>query len=863
MLDRIPRFLGLSALSLAFTSLASAQCSEWSSAFHSPGAAGGVLAQLVVGGGSELIAGGEFRWIGPTQAPYVAVFDGLTWTGLGAGPPGPAMALASMDTGGATTIFAGGDGYIAAWDGMNWTAFDVNGEVRALHVHDDGSGPKLYAGGTFVSIEGTGIKNLARLDGTWSAVGLGPSSGTVNALITHDDGTGADLYVGGAFNSIGGVSTRGIARWDGTTYHALGGGLDGQPGFGTQVRAMLSQVGPGGVPELHVGGKFLVAGGSPADPWVVWSQGAWSNLGAGPDQVFAMTLRDGPGGLSVCASRPNRVDCFDGFSFQTLPHQANTPALSLAAFGGGLPQDLYRGTDIINESGSHMGRWNGTDWRPLFEGTATGLGIASAISDLAVHDFGNGDELVAVAAYFQPFTELRIQRFDGSRWAEVPSAGLEVNFQRDTQSIDGSLYLVGSHRVPASNANWPAVRFNGNQWLKVGSQITSSGRAETMAAFDAGSGPELYVGGVFTSLDNPETKGIARLEGQEWVSVAGSINGVGGSLSSAVYKLLPWNDGTGTDLYAGGTFQNAGDQPCRSIARWDGTDWSPLAGGMNQGQFQLATIYDMTIWDSPRGEQLIVGGIFEQAGNVPCESVAAWDGSSWSALGSGIDGYVFKLLAFDPDGQGEKLYAMGEFSTAGGQMVEGSAVWDGLSWSPSGIPSTSQPRMEAYDDGTGRALFIGGTFDEAGGIPSKNIARFSDPCGATLGFPGCTSLSNSTDQAGLVRATGVASVAAMDITLVASRLPANANTLFFYGTEPGFGTAGDGVLCIGGLVQRILPVVGANANGVATLPFDFQAPYATNAVAGESIVIQGFYRDAAGGPAGFQTTDSLRIELRP
>lgn len=863
MLDRIPRPLGLFALSLALPSLAAAQCPEWSTAFSSPGAPGSVLAQTVTAGGDELVAGGEFRWIGATPAPYVAVFDGSTWTGLGSGPPGPALALASMDTGGTTTIFAGGDDYVAAWDGMNWTTFSVDGDIRALHVHDDGTGPALYAGGTFQSIDGSSIKNLARLNGVWSAVGSGLNSGTVRALTTHDDGSGADLYVGGSFDSIGGVQTRALARWDGASFHAVGGGFDGSSGLGTQVRAMVSQVGPGGAAELHVGGKFFFAGGNSVDPWVIWRQGAWIDAGSGPGQVYAMTLRDGPGGPSVCASRADRVDCFDGFSFQSIPHETFVPSLSLAAFGGGLPQDLYRGTGLINESGSHMGRWDGSSWRPLFEGSATGLGVGSAVGDLGVHDFGSGEELVAVIADFQPSTEWRIQRFNGSQWSDVPTAGLDVNFQRDIQSIDGSLYLIGSHRVATSNANWPAVRYDGNQWLKVGSQIPSSGWATTLTAFDAGSGPELYIGGPFSSLDSPETTGIARLEGQEWVSVAGGMNGVGGSLSNAVYKLLPWNDGTGTDLYAGGVFLNAGNQLSRSIARWDGTSWSPLAGGVNSTQTQLAYIYDMAVFDGPQGEQLIVAGQFDQAGNVPCSSIAAWDGNSWSALGSGIDGFVFKLLAFDPDGQGEQLYAMGSFSSAGGQMVDGSAVWDGSTWSPSGIPSTSQPRIEAFDDGTGRALFVGGTFDEAGGVPSKNIARFSDPCGATLGSPGCTSLPNSTGQAGLVRATGVASVAAMDITLIASRLPANANTLFFYGTEPGFGTAGDGVLCIGGLVQRILPVVGADANGIATQPFDFQAPYASNAIAGESIVVQGFYRDAAGGPAGFQTTDSLRIELRP
>jgi len=43
---------------------------------------------------------------------------------------------------------------------------------------------------------------------------------------------------------------------------------------------------------------------------------------------------------------------------------------------------------------------------------------------------------------------------------------------------------------------------------------------------------------------------------------------------------------------------------------------------------------------------------------------AAWDGSSWSALGSGMDGDVNALTVYD-----NKLTAAGYFNTAGGVEV--------------------------------------------------------------------------------------------------------------------------------------------------------------------------------------------------
>ncbi len=51
------------------------------------------------------------------------------------------------------------------------------------------------------------------------------------------------------------------------------------------------------------------------------------------------------------------------------------------------------------------------------------------------------------------------------------------------------------------------------------------------------------------------------------------------------------------------------------------------------------------------------------AGGVEATNIAKWDGSSWSALGSGMDGFVSALAA-----SGSDLYAGGYFTTAGGKV---------------------------------------------------------------------------------------------------------------------------------------------------------------------------------------------------
>ena len=61
------------------------------------------------------------------------------------------------------------------------------------------------------------------------------------------------------------------------------------------------------------------------------------------------------------------------------------------------------------------------------------------------------------------------------------------------------------------------------------------------------------------------------------------------------------------------------------------------------------------------GTNLYAGGYFTTAGGVTANFIAKWDGSSWSALGSGMNYWVSALAV-----SGTNLYAGGLFTTAGG-----------------------------------------------------------------------------------------------------------------------------------------------------------------------------------------------------
>ena len=66
---------------------------------------------------------------------------------------------------------------------------------------------------------------------------------------------------------------------------------------------------------------------------------------------------------------------------------------------------------------------------------------------------------------------------------------------------------------------------------------------------------------------------------------------------------------SGTDVYVGGNFTDAGGvSGARYVARWDGTQWHALGGGINSG-----AVYAIAV----SGADVYVGGSFTDAGGNP------------------------------------------------------------------------------------------------------------------------------------------------------------------------------------------------------------------------------------------------------
>jgi len=100
-----------------------------------------------------------------------------------------------------------------------------------------------------------------------------------------------------------------------------------------------------------------------------------------------------------------------------------------------------------------------------------------------------------------------------------------------------------------------------------------------------------------------------------------------------------------------------------------------------------------------------------------------WDGSSWSALGTGMNGDVNDIVS----GFDGTVYACGEFTTAGGTSCGRVAAWDGTAWVNIGdlahATLTVEGNQLAVDDSGD--IYLGGLFETIDGVTLNNIAKFN------------------------------------------------------------------------------------------------------------------------------------------
>ncbi|MCA9282941.1 MAG: hypothetical protein H6812_04840 [Phycisphaeraceae bacterium] len=222
----------------------------------------------------------------------------------------------------------------------------------------------------------------------------------------------------------------------------------------------------------------------------------------------------------------------------------------------------------------HIAIWNGTDWESAGSGVN---GFVRAI--LAEPDGG----FIAGGQFTEAGGNVAglIARWDGAQWTGL-GQGLRFGSCRALlRTSDGDLIAGGSFSQADNQPAWGIARWDGFAWTKFGNNTTGGGFSGIFNP--KGNSPTMIVDleempngdiiacGDFTRADGVPMGGIARWDGTQWLPLGSGLSGPARALT-----LLPSGE-----LMVAGLFGQAGGVSCNGLAVWDGSGWSAVGGGLN------------------------------------------------------------------------------------------------------------------------------------------------------------------------------------------------------------------------------------------------------------------------------------------
>ncbi len=283
--------------------------------------------------------------------------------------------------------------------------------------------------------------------------------------------------------------------------------------------------------------------------------------------------------------------------------------------------------------------------------------------------------------------------------------------QDDLLVIGGRFPEAGGLTVN-SIATWDGVQFG-----PVGAGV--DGEIRALAIYKG----DLIAAGRFDIAGGVPAHNIARWDGSEWHTLgAGVYDAVWDGTVDGAIDMVVWGD----ELYVAGDFTHAGETQVNYVARWDGTTWSDVGGGISVYGGGPTGLRGVDV----HGDQLVVVGYLHLAGGVETSNIAGWNGEEWSAFGEGADrnGQASLSVASYKG----LLYVGGDFTDTAGSAAQALAVWDGESWQAvdDGLSGGEFFGPSVYDmsiagEGETASLLMGGSFDSANGEPTDQVARYT------------------------------------------------------------------------------------------------------------------------------------------
>jgi hypothetical protein len=497
------------------------------------------------------------------------------------------------------------------------------------------------------------------------------SNGTLDGFlntVTFD--AAGDVYVGGVFTSIGitsgtAVSCSSVAKWNATTstWSAVISSLirTSNPNSTSVYSINVSNLG-----YIYIGGTFDSAQDLSANTFCTSS---------GADLVRINNYK------TISGSN------FVGYMYNNLSSIGTNGIINAIAIHSS--GDVYIGgtfTTVGGITANNIAKWSNSTstWSALIASGSNGVTVSSGTAVVNSIVFDPSGNVYAGGTFNTVgggLTVNNISMWNGSFWSRLkPSAG---------GSLDGG--VTGTNAV--INA---MVYYNGL----------------------------LYVGGSFTTIrrypsivtDSPNIA-IYNLSTRNWNGISNQLNG---DVKSLAINTI------GTHLIIGGSFTAFGGTSCNKIMKLQLTNYAcSIVVGSASNNGVNGTVNSLA-FDSQNN--LYIGGsgittAYTSSGSVvPVSNIAKLSGSTWSTFGSastyGTSGSVISIKLDASD----NLYAVGNFATAAGNVMNNIAKWNNSSSTWSSFGSGVNSSITSFGIDSYNTLYAGGySITRAGGLTRSNI----------------------------------------------------------------------------------------------------------------------------------------------
>ena len=335
--------------------------------------------------------------------------------------------------------------------------------------------------------------------------------------------------------------------------------------------------------------------------------------------------------------------------------------------GAGPFPDIFNENDSVETTG--IAAWNGHRWDSLGHRLSPGAAQTHCLEryDGTLYASGNWSFQNDAGQWTTGYA-----RFDENtlRWSDLGCYNPQFS-GLGTMTLQGSgtgFYLTGWMGDPCALPEAPVFTYDGTNY--------ANWTPYQQIPFDAGD----YVGFVFEfrgmtymtgDFRDPLSGGycsMMRYNGSDWEYVPGW-----GQLLAPIKEFSIHND----TLYIAGTFRRSMGAPGDLIARFDGSTWDDMGGGLFYEPVPMSGAALDLLWHH---NELWVVGMFTRAGDIAAECVAKWNGRQWCSLPADFQGHLPNMVETrigSITSWRDSVYIAGGFSYINGEPVREVAQWLG------------------------------------------------------------------------------------------------------------------------------------------------------------------------------------------